>query len=59
MFEEFLLNLPFREEGCYLWLASMCTIVWVLQDEKSRRVFRDLERDVRETWAMVRFHVSQ
>lgn len=32
--------------------------MWVMWDERNHRVFRGIERDAREIWSLVRFHVS-
>lgn len=58
MIEKFPLNLPFRERGHFLWLASVCMVVWVLWGKRNSRVFKGVKRDSREVWSLVPFHVS-
>ena len=38
--EEFLLHPPFRENGCFLWLAGVCAIMWDIWGKRNERVFR-------------------
>ena len=59
MFEEFLLNPPNRERDRFLWLTSVCAILWVLWDGRNRRVCRGLEMDDGEIQTMVLFQDSQ
>lgn len=58
MIKEFLLNPPFGERGWFLCRACVCAIMWVLWDERNRRVFRAVEREARDIWSLVCFHVS-
>ena len=36
--EEFLLHLPFRENGRFLWLARVCSVVWDIWGERNDSV---------------------
>ena len=57
MIEEFLLNSPFGERGWFLWLVSVYVVLWVLWGERNNRVFRGVERDPRDLWALLHFPV--
>ena len=58
MIREYLLHLPFKEKGRFLLWADVCAVLWGLWGERKNRVFRGVERDPREVWSLVRFHVS-
>lgn len=51
-------NPPFKEKGCFLWLAGVCALSCDFWEEKNNRVFCGVERDPSEVWFLVRFHVS-
>ena len=52
MIKEFLLHLPFREKGRFLWLFGVCAIMWVFG---GREMIEFLEGRI---GTLVRFHVS-
>ena len=58
MIEKFLLNLPCGERGRFLWRACVCAILWVLWNERNRRVFRGLEKGSKEIWLVLPYRVS-
>ncbi|TYK23653.1 SIL1 [Cucumis melo var. makuwa] len=51
---EFLLRLPLREKGCFLWCVGVCAVIWNLWGERNNRVFRGVEREPCEVWSLVR-----
>lgn len=57
MSEESLLNPPFGEKARFIWLVGVCAVLWVLWDVRNSGVSGGVERNPRELWSLVRFHV--
>lgn len=54
--EELLLNLPYRANGCFLWLVGVCNLKF--GGVSGVLVFRGVNRDPSDIWSFVLFHVS-
>lgn len=56
MIGEFLLRPPSHEKGCFLWVVSVCAIMWNLLEEGTI-VFRGLEGNLVMFEILLGFHV--
>lgn len=48
MIEEFLLHLPFKDRGCFLWFAGVCAVLCNILGKRINRMFRGMDRDPSE-----------
>lgn len=58
MIGEFLFRLPLRGKGRFLWLVELCAIMQNLWGERNNSMFRGLDKQSSDVWALIRFHVS-
>ena len=58
LIEEYLPNPLIREKGKFLWSATVCVILWALWGEWNNKILRGVERDPKDLWSLVHYHVS-